>query len=90
MYSNMLDMRGALCYYRSVTGLALRLSIRQTVPWRQTYPRRVWNRYGIAHTERLHTAQAELNIVSPRNLRIPRDDESGAKAKFSVMWPEGR
>ena len=36
----MLDKGAALWYHYDVAGLALRLSIRQTVPWRQTYPKK--------------------------------------------------
>jgi len=38
LFSNMLDNSAALWYYINVARLALKLSVRRTVPRRQTYP----------------------------------------------------
>ena len=44
----------------------------------------IWNRYGLAQLSGPHGA-SKLNKVSPRNLTVPRDDESQAEAELSVM-----
>jgi len=69
-----------------VTGLALRLSIRQITP-DKPLASDISKWYGIVTDPRTlsgpHGA-SELNIVTSRNYYFSRDDESGAEANLSV------